>query len=79
VSKKLPIHFVHDGCERAYDGLVAQIRAEVVTEYSERLRSARWFQRWRIYREIRREVSRRLVANKRLDEITSPYNLYFSS
>ena len=48
-------------------------------EYSEKLKSAGWFQRWRIYREIRREVSRRLVANKRLDEVTSPYNLYFSS
>jgi hypothetical protein len=73
------MRFVHDDCERAYDGLKAQIRAEVEIEYSERLRSAGWFQRWRIDREIRREVSRRLVANKRFDEITSPYNLYFSS
>ena len=73
------MHFVHDGCGRACDGLIAQIRAEVEMEYSERLRSAGWFQRWQIYREIRREVSRRLVGNKRLDEVASPYNLYFSS
>ena len=48
-------------------------------EYSERLKSAGWLRQWQIYREIRREVSRRLVGNKRLDEVTSPYNLYFSS
>ena len=79
MTKEHPMHFVHDGCKRAYDGLIAQIRAEVEMEYSESLKSAGRLRRWQIYREIRRDVSRRLVANKRLDEVTSPYNLYFSS
>jgi hypothetical protein len=76
---QLHVHFVHDGCKRAYDGLVAHIRAEVELEYAERLEAAGWFQRRRIYRKIQREVSRRVASNKRLDDIASPYNLYISS
>jgi hypothetical protein len=72
-------HFVEDGAERAAAAVIARIRDEVELEYAERLNSASWFERWRLYREIRNEVSRRLAKCKRLDEIASPRNLYSSS
>ena len=73
------MHFVHDGCERACDGLIAQFAPRWKRSIPRGLGQRDGFSAGESYREIRREVSRRLVANKRFDEITSPYNLYFSS
>jgi hypothetical protein len=49
-----------------------QIRAEVEREYAERLKSAGWLRRWRLQREMKREIK------KRLDRIAPPSGLYFS-
>ncbi|MEX0613586.1 MAG: hypothetical protein WD738_20615 [Pirellulales bacterium] len=49
------------------------IRAEVEREYAERLNTAGWFERWRLRREMRREVA------KRRDHVAPPSGLYIAA
>ena len=66
-------HFVADGCERAQAAALDEIRATVEREYAERLQSAGWFKRMLLYREMRREIKRRL------DRTAPPWGLYNSA
>ena len=52
--------FVEDGHPRAVAGLKEAIRAEVLAEFNERLRQARFWQRLQLHCEMRGEVARRL-------------------
>ena len=71
--------FVNDGYERARSGAVAAIRAEVELEFAERLESAGLFERWRLHREIRCEVAKRIAARGGLDREAPPWGLYITS
>lgn len=53
--KTVPPNFLPDGHERHRE----LIRREVLVEHAERLAMARWWERWRVYREVEREVARR--------------------
>ncbi|MCC6493682.1 MAG: hypothetical protein IT424_11760 [Pirellulales bacterium] len=54
--------FVADGEERYYDAAAAEIRAAIEAEYAARLAAASRLGRWRLRREIEREVNHRLQA-----------------
>jgi hypothetical protein len=66
-------HFVHDGCYRARTARVSAIRAEVEREYAEQLQSAGFWERWRLRREMKQEIERRL------ERVAPPWGLYFTS
>ncbi len=51
---------VADGRERAMDGSVDRIRAEVEAKYAEELRTAGFWKRRRIRQKIEREIEKRL-------------------
>lgn len=54
--------FVADGCERAHDAIEPAIRAQVEQEYTDRLKAASPFQRYRLRRELNKEIQRRIDA-----------------
>jgi len=63
--------FVEDGASRLLPILEALIRPQVEDEYADRLANASsFFQRWRVRRQISREITRRL------NEQVSPYALF---
>jgi hypothetical protein len=66
-------HFVAGGYERACAAALPQIRAELEREYRERLAAAGWLQRWRLRREMNRQI------RKRLDRIAPRWGLYSST
>ncbi|HTM55231.1 MAG TPA: hypothetical protein VL175_14445 [Pirellulales bacterium] len=57
-SRQVP--FLEDGWRRARAAAEAEIRAEVLAEFAERLRPAGWLERLRLRRQIKREIERRL-------------------
>jgi hypothetical protein len=65
-------HFVADGHDRARAAHIDVIRLAVKAEYRERLKSAGWFERLRLRREMRR------VIKARLNRKAPPDALYFT-
>lgn len=60
---KVALPFVNDGLERHERVFVAQIeqvRVEVEAEFAEQLASATWWERVKLRRLIRQEISRRM-------------------
>ncbi len=51
---------VVDGYERAYSAVEPEVRAQVLAEYADRLAEAGFWKRWRLRREIEREIVRRI-------------------
>ena len=70
MKPELNDHFVADGYRRARAAAIVEIRAEVEREYAERLESAGWLRRWLLYRQMRREIK------KRIDGKSPPWGLY---
>jgi hypothetical protein len=61
--------FIVDGDDRLFAILLQQFREEVEAEFAERFADASWFERWRLRREMAREVNRRIrseVSNQTL-------------
>jgi hypothetical protein len=54
------LHFVFDGCKRARAAAMDSIRAEVEREFAERLANANVLQRYWLWRQMDREIERRL-------------------
>ncbi len=61
---------VADGRERAYDGSIQQVRAEIEAQYAEELRKAGFWKRILLQRRIEREI------RDRMKEIAPPDGLY---
>ena len=61
--------FVVDGCERAWVAIKPEIRIEVEREYSARLETASFLERWRIRREMKAEIGRRIRDQAPLDAL----------
>ena len=53
--------FVADGYERALDGIEQEVRYHVEQEYAETWNSAGLLQRWRIHKEMEREIAKRVA------------------
>jgi hypothetical protein len=56
----MPNGFLFDGCERAQAAVRLAIREQVTAEYAEAFATASFWDRLRLWREIEREVARRV-------------------
>lgn len=63
-------HIIHEGRELHYDAVAPQIRAEVQTEFADRLAKTSPLQRMLLWFEMNREIHRRL------DAAVSQHSLY---
>ncbi|MCO6436066.1 MAG: hypothetical protein J5J06_03170 [Phycisphaerae bacterium] len=55
-SRRKSDHFVADGRERVEKDLMMSIRAEVEARFADQLHEAGWWRRWRLRRQIDREI-----------------------
>jgi uncharacterized membrane protein len=53
--------YVADGCERARAAIEPQIRAAVERQYASRIATASIIQRWRLKRQMNRQIAERLA------------------
>ena len=63
------LQFVADGCSRARTAIETEVRRAVVLEFQERLKVGSLWRRWLVYRQINREVRRRLDARAPTDAL----------
>ncbi len=64
------VRIVADGQERAHDGSIEQVRAEVEAKYAEELRKAGFWERIFLLRRIKRDI------RERMKKIAPPDGLY---
>ena len=57
------VRIVADGQERAHDGSIEQVRAEVEVQYAEELSKAGFWERIFLLRRIKRDIRERMKRN----------------
>lgn len=63
-SRRKPDHFVADGRERVEKDFMMSIRAKVEARSADQLREAGWWRRWRLRRQINREIRAELKQQR---------------